>query len=391
MLINDVMKELLPMARTKLSFFPRDLQFWSYHSVGLALFILIEIVLGMILVDKPRMLAFESISFLIWAIGFTLSTLTLRIKYTRWSTLSLSAPMLVVRLSALVTVLALIIFLVMSAITVPPYWDQLMARELAVNANQTPSGYITQMLVGNWFSGSIILSCWLFIYISISKSREVKNVVKESQLANLRLENSLKEAQLSSLSNQLNPHFLFNSLNNIRFMIHENADQADDLITSLSHVLRYSLESSQHEKLPLYKELDIIYRYVAIVAIQFENRFRFTMDIPDTLHDYLIPPMLLQMLIENAVKHGVEQMEQGSSVEVSAKVDGHILRIEAVNDAPKQARVDTNGTGLGLKNIEQRLNILYGSGAKFSAKLEGSRFRVAISLPTEEDSYGNHK
>jgi LytS/YehU family sensor histidine kinase len=101
--------------------------------------------------------------------------------------------------------------------------------------------------------------------------------------------------------------------------------------------------------------------------------------------------MLLQMLIENAVKHGVEQMEQGSSVEVSAKVDGHILRIEAVNDAPKQARVDTNGTGLGLKNIEQRLNILYGSGAKFSAKLEGSRFRVEISLPTEEDSYGTHK
>jgi sensor histidine kinase YesM len=391
MLINDVMKELLPMARTKLFFFPRDLQFWSYHGVGLALFILIEIVLGMILVDKPRMFVFESISLIIWAIGFTLSAVTLRIKYTLWSTLGWSAPMLVIRLLGLVMVLALSMFLVMSAITVPPYWDQLMARELAVNANQTPSGYFTQMLVGNWFSGSIILSCWLFIYISISKSREVKNVVKESQLANLRLENSLKEAQLSSLSNQLNPHFLFNSLNNIRFMIHENADQADDLITSLSQVLRYSLESSQHEKLPLHKELDIIHRYVEIVAIQFESRFRFTMDIPEQLYDYLIPPMLLQMLIENAVKHGVEQMEQGSSVEVSAKLDGHIFRIEVVNDAPKQARVDTNGTGLGLKNIEQRLNILYGPAARLSAKLEGCRFRVAISLPTEEDSYGTHK
>ena len=123
MLINDVMKELLPMARTKLSFFPRDLQFWSYHSVGLALFILIEIVMGMILVDKPRMLAFESISFLIWAIGFTLSTLTLRIKYTRWSTLSLSAPMLVVRLSALLTALAAVLVAILEAVGVAQYWQ----------------------------------------------------------------------------------------------------------------------------------------------------------------------------------------------------------------------------------------------------------------------------
>ena len=368
------------MSHSRMTFFPRDLQFWSYHGAGLALFILTDIVMGFILVDKPRMPVFESLSLIIWAIGFTFSALTLRIKYTQWSTLGWSTPMLVIRLIALVMLLALCMFLAMSATTVPPYWDQLMARELAVNANQTPSGYFTQMLVGNWFSGSIILSCWLFIYIGISKSREVK----KSQLINLRLQNSLKEAQLSSLSNQLNPHFLFNSLNNIRFMIHENADQADDLITSLSQVLRYSLESSQHEKLPLHKELDIIHRYVEIVSIQFEKRFRFTMDIPEKLHNYLIPPMLLQ----NAVKHGVEQMEEGSTVEVNAKQDGDLFHIEVVNDAPKQARLDTIGTGLGLDNIEQRLNLLYGSNAKLSAKLEGDLFRVVISLPIETSKFG---
>ena len=379
MLQNETMQKLASISPSKPVFFPRDPQFWLYHVAGVALFITVQISVDMFMGDKPRLIGFEAIAFGIWVIGFTLSALILRTKYNQWSQRGLATPMIVIRSLGFVMFLSLCIFASMALIAMRPYWDKLMAQELSTNPDQTGSGYLLELAVGNLFSGAVILFCWLFIYISISKTREVK----KSSLTNLRLQNSLKEAQLSNLANQLNPHFLFNSLNNIRFMIHENADRADEMITSLSQVLRYSLESSQHEKLLLHKELDIINHYVDIVTIQFEKRFRFSMNISENLHHYLVPPMLLQMLIENAVKHGVERMEHGSSIIVTAQEKHDKLHIEVINDAPVQLNMNDDSTGIGLKNIEQRLNILYGPTAEFSTDLNGDQFRAKVCLPLE--------
>ena len=373
------MKDLVASSAKEIRFLPRASQFWLYHLTGIAVFLSLQIGVGLVLDDKTRLVVFEMLAFSIWVIGFTLSALTLRFKYAQWNELGLSVPKLVPHLLGLVMLLAFATFVLMAVIALPPYWDHLMAAELVSNPNQTNREFLIELTIGNWFSSAVILFCWVFIYIGIIKTREVKT----SQLANLKLQNSLKEAQLSSLSNQLNPHFLFNSLNNIRFVIHENADQADKMITSLSQVLRYSLESSQQQKLPLHKELEIIQRYVDIVSLQFESRFRFAMDVDDGLHDFLVPPMLLQMLIENAVKHGVEQMEKGSTVAVTAKEERNRLVIKVTNDAPVRSSSAVEGAGIGLENIEQRLDILYGDAADIDASLTGGQFNVVVRFPVE--------
>lgn len=105
------------------------------------------------------------------------------------------------------------------------------------------------------------------LYVGITSRRKTKQI----EVVNLRLQNSLKEAELSSLSNQLNPHFLFNVLNNIRFMIHEDAINAEKMLMSLSGVLRYSLDSSKNDLVPLIEELDISRSYIDLIQIQFEE------------------------------------------------------------------------------------------------------------------------
>lgn len=198
----------------------------------------------------------------------------------------------------------------------------------------------------------------------------------------MRLQNSLKEAQISSLSNQLNPHFLFNSLNNIRFMMHENARHADNMIVALSEILRYSLESSKHDKVRLSQEIAIIERYIAIVKIQMEERLHFSMEIPDSLASCQLPPMVLQMLIENAIKHGLDQLPRGGSLRVQAEQEGAQLILRVVNDQPTN-REEQDGMGIGLHNIRQRLQLLYGDRASLSIVQDPAQFTVTIKIPKE--------
>jgi LytS/YehU family sensor histidine kinase len=136
----------------------------------------------------------------------------------------------------------------------------------------------------------------------------------------------------NQLASQLNPYFLFNSLNNIRFMLHENASLADSNIVALSEILRYALESAQHTKVRLSRELDIVRRYVEIVRAQYEDRLRFTLHAEPAHEACLVPPMALHLLVENAVKHGLDHLRDGGLLAVSVSVSG------ARRSRPRQAR-----------------------------------------------------
>lgn len=363
------------------SWLPREPAFWAHHIGGMATVILTQFVVGYLITENwSDHLDFEILALSCWVIGFTIMMLVYRARYRAqdWSKLSLFKPM--IRSIFLLAGLALVSVLCMLAISLPGYWEIFYQEKLEVNPELTESRFLFAIVVTNWATTTAMGISWAFLYIGITNQRRAR----QSEFDNLRLQNSLKEAQLSSLSNQLNPHFLFNSLNNIRFMIHENAEQADETITALSEILRYSLESSQHERLPLAREIEIIQRYMDIVRIQFEERLRFELQIPTELRSTCIPPMLLQMLIENAVKHGLEQIKEGGLIRVNAAREGEDIALSVANNVPLKRLVSDCNTGIGLKNIRQRLSLLYGNRATLEVSQKQDLFEVQITLPAEQ-------
>lgn len=357
-------------------FFPRDRQFWVYHcsalAVGLAVTIGLTLVWG-------YMASYQITTSVAWVPIYTLAALGFRWLYLRHG--GDAAPM--ARLIAFAVLYSAIAGLVMAAVlqasVLPFFWDYFEAKFSRGGATGPAyREFLFRRIYEEGPQNQMFVLVWSFIYISVTGNRRVR----ETELFNLRLQNNLKEAQLSSLSNQLNPHFLFNSLNNIRFMIHEDAQRADRMITSFSEILRYSLESSRHEKISLGEELAIIEKYIAVVEVQFEERLRFDMRVPDELHAVLVPPMVLQMLVENAIKHGLEHLQAGGALTLAATREGEQLVFKLCNDAPS-VPVTQPGMGLGLRNISQRLALLYGERASLDARATAGRFSVELVLPLE--------
>jgi LytS/YehU family sensor histidine kinase len=166
-------------------------------------------------------------------------------------------------------------------------------------------------------------------------------------------------------------------------MMHEDLKAADKMVISLSDILRYSLESSRHEKVWLSQEIEIIERYIAIVKAQFEDGLGFTMSIPSSHYAYLIPPMALQMLVENAVKHGIDNNYEGRKLTIASLETEKELTLTVTNDMPADMELKTDTIGIGLANIKQRLHILYGDAAKLTITETSTEFSVEILLPKE--------
>ena len=220
-----------------------------------------------------------------------------------------------------------------------------------------------------------VFAIWMFIVIAI----KIYNYINQVKMSRLELETSLRESQLNTLKGQINPHFMFNSLNNIRGLILEDASRSRDMITRLSEMLRYSLTKNGVNTIPLKEELQTVDNYIEISKIQFEERLQFSIHVnPETLN-IAIPPMIVQMLIENAVKHGVGKLKEGGSVNLTADIDNNFLQIEVANSGV--LNFEEGSTRLGLENIKKRLGLIFGNKATFSL-IENGNFVVAkISIP----------
>ena len=357
------------------SFFPRNKQFWLYHSSSL--FFTLVITMGSFyLYGSWSNKTFADT--LAWILPYTIAVLCFRWLYRKrqWQDVSMSKLIPVVLLYG--TIAGAVIAVLVLIMVLPFFWNGIVAEHLVNKREFIPQIYLFRVIVGGTLQNQLFVCAWVFIYISVTSNRRLK----ETEVVTLRLQNSLKEAQISSLSNQLNPHFLFNSLNNIRFMIHENAQHADHMIVALSEILRYSLESSKHDKVRLSQEIAIIERYIGIVKIQMEDRLHFTMEIPDGIASCQLPPMVLQMLVENAIKHGLDQLHQGGTLRVQAKQEGAQLILTVANDQPAD-RKPQDGMGIGLQNIRQRLQLLYGDRASLSIEQDPAQFTVTITIPKE--------
>lgn len=357
-------------------FFPRDRQFWIFHGSALALGFAVS---AMMIYFAGYRVASKLLASTVWMPVYTVAVLCFRWLYLRRAWQRLSMGRLVFIAVGYSAVAGIAIGVLVVSLVAPPFIGDVRVQYQALGMPFDPRRYYFDSFVEQAVQSQLFVCIWCFIYTSVTSMRRIR----ETELQTLRLQNGLKEAQLSSLSNQLNPHFLFNALNNIRFMMHEDVQLADRMTTSLSDILRYSLESSRHDKVSLRRELAIIHQYVDIVKIQLEERMDFAIRIPEQLHGALVPPMVLQMLVENAVKHGLENLQRGGRLAVDLADRGDCLVFEVCNDTPQQAPGKTGGMGIGLQNIERRLKLLYGELAAILVERSAGQFKVTVTLPKE--------
>ncbi|MDR3774879.1 MAG: histidine kinase [Terracidiphilus sp.] len=195
----------------------------------------------------------------------------------------------------------------------------------------------------------------------------------------------LAEARLSSLQSRIHPHFLFNTLNSIAALIPSDPVRAEDTVGKLASLLRFSLNANHSGLVPLSQELKIVRDYLEIEKTRFGPRIRYEIAVPESLDDARVPPLAIQSLVENAVKHVAAQRPQGASIEVigscsAGSGESRRIRLEVLDDGPGFS-LDAIDPDHGLGNLIARLELLYGPGGRLEVARENNRTAVRLSFP----------
>jgi len=196
-----------------------------------------------------------------------------------------------------------------------------------------------------------------------------------------------RDAELKALKAQINPHFLFNSLNSISALTSIDPARARDMCVLLGDFLRLTLGLGEKTSVRLSEELDLLQKYMAIEKVRFGARLNMHEEIQEESKACLLPPLLLQPLVENAVKHGIAGLPEGGDVRLAAQRQNGRLAILVENSWDPEAPPRRSG-GLGLKNVQQRLEARYGKDANLRVNTEGERFQVTLSIPAESEEKG---
>jgi hypothetical protein len=228
------------------------------------------------------------------------------------------------------------------------------------------------LLVFMWL---MIFAVWTLCYaVALARRRAGR-----FEFEKLRLEVSVKDAELRALQAQVNPHFFFNSLNSIRALTYENADAAARAIGQLAGMMRYSLQAGQQPLLPLHEELAAVRSYLEMEKLRFDERLALHVEVGAELGATLLPPMVLQTLAENAVRHGVERSSGPCRIEIRARrVDGAV-EVEVANQG--RLAPDSSSTRLGLSNARERLALQCGPGAGIALAESEGWVRACLRLP----------
>lgn len=213
----------------------------------------------------------------------------------------------------------------------------------------------------------------------VTSSCYIIYLIRRQQLVSIENEQLLAENlrnQYEVLKNQLNPHMLFNSLNTLQSLVRENQSKAQDYIQELSRVLRYTLQSNDSQSVTLREEMDFASAYIFLLKMRFENNLQFDIQINKTLENYLLPPMAVQVLIENAVKHNEISNRKPLTIHITTDNEGYL----SVSNAIQPKWTATPGTGIGLANLAKRYRLLFKQDIQIT---EDKEFTVRIPLICE--------
>lgn len=281
------------------------------------------------------------------------------------------------------------------------------ARSFAVHLPGSVAFSLTYMVlrawIGRWQSEAsfaeafqpLLVKTWHFnlliywVIVAVTFAFNYYRKYRERELRAVELEKRLAQAKLQALQMQLNPHFLFNTLHSISALMHQNVEAADGMITRLSDLLRTALDSSDTQEVTLRQELEFLQRYLEIEQTRFGSRLTVKTDIaPDTL-EARVPNLILQPLVENAIRHGIEPHAKPGRVELRAQRDDDTLVLEVGDNGAGLGGNGPTGEGVGLSNTRARLRTLYGAAHRFELRdAPGGGLRVWLTIPFRKEDPG---
>ena len=232
--------------------------------------------------------------------------------------------------------------------------------------------------LSSMFIFSLIILSWNLIYFSI----HYFNNWTEAETEKWKLRAEMREAQLASLKTQINPHFVFNTINNIRALILENKEKARDMLLHFSDLFRYSLKNTDQSTVELQEELEIVSQYLELLAIQYESKLQYEIRMEDHMGALKIPPMMLQLLVENAVNHGISQKKEGGfiAIDIERKDEDFIIMVKNTGKLDQSTALDKK-MGVGLENIRQRLELIYEGKASLTIVEVKDKVHATIKIP----------
>jgi len=303
--------------------------------------------------------------FVLIAAGITITHLQ-RIFYIKMGWLGMRLPRLIPRLLITSLISSILIAIIDNGT------DYLSG--LTVDSQMTFS--LSQMVV-NVLATLLLVLFWNALYFTFHFFQKSRN----QEISNLELEASNKESELKNLRSQLNPHFLFNSLNSIRALIDVEPKKAKMSITTLSNLLRQSLVLGRENLVSLESEIDLAKSYLELEKIRFEERLTVDWELTPGLESFQIPPFSLQMMVENSIKHGISNLRDGGVVKIVARETEKEIIIIVENSGTLNGIVDL---GVGIQNIKQRLALQYGNGAEFNLREEHGRVIAQMNFTKNE-------
>lgn len=226
--------------------------------------------------------------------------------------------------------------------------------------------HMTAAIISSVLNITSVILVWSLIYFAIHYFENYKRAEIESLI----FEAAVKDFELKTLKAQLNPHFMFNAMNSIRALIEEDPDRAKDAITKLSSLFRYALKIERTETVTLGEELQTIQDYLDLEKIRFEERLNYKIISTPDADRVDIPPMMVQTLVENGIKHGISKITGGGKVEIDSNILNAKLHIKIRNTGMLKEESIKTSNGFGISNTKHRLSLLYGENASFTIKNE---------------------
>ena len=220
---------------------------------------------------------------------------------------------------------------------------------------------------------TVYFMLWTGIYLVIHYFRNYR----KEEVEKWKLQSAVKDAELIALKAQINPHFLFNALNNIRALILEDQTKARDMVSHLSDLLRYSIQFNDKEKVTVTQELEVVNNYLELESIHYEERLSYRIIAEENVWQCHIPPMIIQLMVENAIKHGISKVKDGGEVVVTVAQQADDLKIEVSNTG----ELNRSGQeGIGIHNATERIKILFDKDPQFELFQEGKNVKSILIL-----------
>jgi len=269
------------------------------------------------------------------------------------------------------------------------YAGLLSGQKSVIDGTTFEFGRVFRKLIIYYCHVTVIIY-WMIVLAHLGWHYYRRNRERESQASALATE--LVRARLEVLRMQLNPHFLFNTLHVISALIHENPEDAERIVARLSELLRVSLEQSDTQEVPLRQELSFLERYLEIEQVRFQDRLAVELDIESGLDDILVPSLILQPLVENAIRHGIAPREDMGRVKIAARRLNGMLELKVGDNGPglPEIEVASHPEGVGLSNTRSRLSHLYGANHQFQlTPAPGGGLEVTLLIPCRTETHAS--